>query len=477
VVKGEMASSKWEFGEFLVLICLTLCYATGGGLVYCLGLMQSTWIDKLNLTNSEASLINSLTFMVTLFPAPAVQALRDYFNIQPFIVFATAATFVSIGLCLTSMATTFHTLLISNGIIFSLGIVFSVTGTLTTVYHYFLDDKITVVSAVVSSGMGIGMIAVSMSFKYMEPIIGWQNFGKFELVFVIAYILAIITFFPPMSRVLGVRTRKMKEEALMKEKEREALLNEESAEHEDKSGAGKAVFQPAVPGGSIVRSGNSVPKTESSSSSESKSFGGKIAALLTNPLFLLLLTSWVFNEATYNAVMVHQPERIVVMGYSLGNGADTLAINGAVQIVARLGAGFLAQNEIVSVVRLSQISKLTLGSFCIISTFFPTLTFQTLFMFLVGACGGVVATTDVVLIKDCLDESRELGISLLLLMDGVSSMVSIAGAGRLYTMFDSYNIVFCILGTWSLFACTMVIMLDILMKSRKRKDGAKYQPL
>ncbi|XP_075251920.1 uncharacterized protein LOC142344244 [Convolutriloba macropyga] len=468
-------SSKWEFGEFLVLICLTMCYATGGGLVYCLGLMQSTWIDKLNLTNSEASIINSATFAVTLLPAPLVQALRDYFNIQPYIVFSSAATFVSIGLYLTSAASTFRTLLISNGIIFSVGIVFSVTGTLTTVYHYFLDDKITLVSACVSSGMGMGMIAVSMSFKYMEPIIGWQNFGKFEFIFLISYILAVITFFPPMSRLLGVRTRKCKEEEL-EERRKNALLNDDNCEEKPIFQSKDTDLAKALTGSGLLPPSNDDQQSSSSSESSKKSVCTTLKNLLTNPLFLLLLFSWVCNEATYNAVMVHQPERVVLMGYSLGNGADTLAINGAVQIVARFSVGLIAERGLISVVRLSQISKFILGSFSIISNFFPSLLFQTIFMFLVGICGGIVSTTDVILIKDCLTEGRELGISILLLMDGLSSMISIAGAGFLYTQFQSYHFVFCILGASSLTAFVLVVLLEVLMK-RNRSDTIHYTPL
>ena len=448
---------------------------------YCLGLMQGTWIAKLNLTTSEASVINSVTFAVTLLPAPAVQFLRDYYNVQPYIVFLSAATFVSIGLYLTSIATTFLTILISNGVVFSIGIVFSVTGTLTTVYHYFLDDKITLVSSCVSAGMGMGMVMVSMSFKYMEPVIGWRGFVQFELIFVISYVMAFLVFFPPISRVLGVRTRKMKELELkqLNAVETEGLLAENNnLENEQKI---VVVEKKQKEDGSLSISNDSLPSLNNHGhdmDSISQSVKDKVKKakdnLLFNPLFLLLLFSWVFNEATYNAVMVHQPERVVKMGYSLINGADTLAINGAVQIVARFSVGLIADRQLISVIRLSQLSKLTLGVMAIVSTFFPFLMFQTFFMFLVGACGGIVSTTDVILIKDCVKHGRELGISILLLMDGLSSFISIALAGVLYSVFESYNAVFIILGGSSLAAFVLVLILDVLMRTKYREREHTY---
>ena len=57
--------------------------------------------------------------------------------------------------------------------------------------------------------------------------------------------------------------------------------------------------------------------------------------VLFNRSFLLLLASWVLVGGSVRACMVHEPQRIVHLGYSMKNGADSLAINGAVQFASR----------------------------------------------------------------------------------------------------------------------------------------------
>ena len=77
----------------VVVLCLTLTYTAAGGLMfclglmqgvwiqelnnnvrciphqlmYCLGLMQGVWIQELNIATSDASLINSVNFAITLY--------------------------------------------------------------------------------------------------------------------------------------------------------------------------------------------------------------------------------------------------------------------------------------------------------------------------------------------------------------------------------------------------------------------------
>ena len=452
---------------------------------YCLGLMQGVWIEQLNITTSEASLINSVTFAITLLPAPAIQAARDYFNIPPFVVFALTAPLVASGLYFTSTALTFQHLLLTNGVGFGLGILLAITGGLTTVYHFFLDDMVTFVTSVVSSGVGLGMIAISMAFKFLEPNIGWRQLCRYQILLVSVYIFAALIFFPPISTLLGIKTRKERKREQKKFERQEQLSRMETNENQKLLSSDKDVSE--AEDYSKTESRDYLASNQISDSDQENSASLIMRAnnmtitdsirvkttqlwkeVLLNPPFLLLMTSWLLSEATFNAVMVHQPQRIVHMGFSLANGADTLAISGAVQIVARFGVGFLADRGILSIVRLSQLSKVTLGVFCILSNIFPNLAFQSIYMFIVGACGGILSTTDFILVKDCVNEGRELGITVLLLVDGIFSLLSIAGAGKMATSFNDYDVVFYTFGACSLLAFTLVVFLDILMKLKKR---------
>jgi len=503
----------------VVVLCLTLSYTAAGGLMYCLGLMQGVWIQELNITTSDASLINSVTFAITLLPAPAIQAARDHFKIPPFLIFALTVPLVGTGLYMTSVADTFKEIMISNGIIFGLGILFAITGSLTTVYHFFLDDKVTLATSIISSGIGVGMIIVAMSFKYFEPHIGWREYCRWQIVCISFYLLATVIFFPPLSRFLGIRTRKYQEKKLKKieklrqaQKERYDNEREREREHEallsNRYPSSGSASQHGINMGGDVNEGldsdnykvlygdnrdtDPVPSRCSDGSPspcesdhiESLITGTNVATItdsikvksmqlwkeiLTNPCFLLLMVSWLLAEATFNAVMMQQPQRIVFLGYSLQNGADTLAISGAVQIFARFGCGFLADRKIVSIARLSQISKVTLGSFSILSNIFTSMQFQNVYMFLVGACGGMLSTTDFILVKDCVTEGRELGITVLLLVDGIFSLVSIAGAGYLFNTYNNYDAVFYTFGAASLLSFVLLVLMEIIMKHRNKR--------
>ena len=448
--------------------------------------MQGVWIEQLHITTSQASLINSVTFAITLLPAPAIQAARDYFNIPPFVVFALTAPLVAVGLYFTSNAMTFQNLMVSNGFGFGLGILLAITGSLTTVYHFFLDDMVTFATSVVSSGVGLGMIAISMAFKFLEPETGWRMLCKYQIILVSVYVFAAVIFFPPVSDFLGIKTRKVRRREQKKRERQEQLAHMEAEENSrllssDKDASEADDYSRTESRDHSLANQNSDSDEDSASLAIGKknmtiteSIRMKTSQLwkeiLLNPPFLILMTSWLLSEATFNAVMVHQPQRIVDMGFSLANGADTLAISGAVQIIARFGVGFLADRGILSIVRLSQISKVTLGVFSILSNIFQNLAFQSVYMFIVGACGGILSTTDFILVKDCVDEGRELGITVLLLVDGIFSLLSIAGAGKMAVSFDSYDVVFYTFGGCSLAAFALVVALEIIMKLKNRRN-------
>merc|ERR1719499_70529 len=190
------------------------------------------------------------------------------------------------------------------------------------------------------------MIAVSLSFKYAVPIIGWRKYCQYQLVVIAIFVFATVIFFPPLSRPLGIRTRKYKERQLKKLKrlqkkqkerqndERQGLVNELDSGLVSRASSEPDSFTTVTEDLGYAAQYPDHVHSDSSSPYDSELTDSVLMAhsaltitdsiriktgqlwkhILMNPPFLLLMTSWLLGEATFNAVMVHQPERVVKLG-------------------------------------------------------------------------------------------------------------------------------------------------------------------
>ena len=64
-------------------------------------------------------------------------------------------------------------------------------------------------------------------------------------------------------------------------------------------------------------------------------FPSALKNVLQNTSFILLVLTWFLTGGVFKSCLAHEPQRIVHLGYSLKSGAESLAINGAVQFVSR----------------------------------------------------------------------------------------------------------------------------------------------
>ena len=171
--------------------------------------------------------------------------------------------------------------------------------------------------------------------------------------------------------------------------------------------------------------------------------------------------------------MIHQPQRMVKLGYSLKSGAVSLAINGGVQIASRLSVGIVLSTNFVSVIKLSQISKLLLCLSTFISALHENLALHHGYMFIMGAFGGFLNTTDIILLKDCLQDGRQIGLSIFIFVDALSTTMATTAAGYLVDFSVSYQSVFVSYGACFGFSSILVILMGFNMRrtSEKAKDA------
>ena len=189
--------------------------------------------------------------------------------------------------------------------------------------------------------------------------------------------------------------------------------------------------------------------------------------VLRNVKFFFLIVSWLLVSGSFKAILVHEPQRIVQLGYSVENSAESLAINGGVQFASRLTVGILASADFISIIRLSQIAKFILALSTLISVFCTSLPLQHVYMFMIGICGGVINTTDVILVKDCCRSGREIAISMFLFADAVSALIATTSAGYFVDFFHGYEQVFMLYAANFVLGSFLTILLEICIKRTK----------
>ena len=193
--------------------------------------------------------------------------------------------------------------------------------------------------------------------------------------------------------------------------------------------------------------------------------------VLLNRSFLLLISSWMLVGGATRACMVHEPQRIVHLGYSMKSGAESLAINGGVQFAARLTVGLLASANLISIIRLSQLAKFFLALSTFISVFYTNLPVQHGYMFMLGVCGGILDTTVVILVKECLEKEREIAISILIFVDAISVLIATTSAGYFVDLFQNYKLVFTIYGVCFVLGCLLSVMMEVNIRRSRRRSG------
>ena len=191
--------------------------------------------------------------------------------------------------------------------------------------------------------------------------------------------------------------------------------------------------------------------------------------VLLNISFACHWLSWSLVSGAFKATMVHEPQRIVQLGYTMKNSAESLAINGGIQFASRLTVGLLASANLVSVIKLSQFAKLFLAIATFVSVFYTNLVVQNGFMFIMGACGGIIYTTDIILVKDCLQEGRGIALSLMIFGDSAAAFIATTAAGYIVDVFKRYQTVFVFYSICFFVGASLSSILECTLKKKKCK--------
>ncbi|XP_075245015.1 uncharacterized protein LOC142339144 isoform X1 [Convolutriloba macropyga] len=502
----HLSGTRWQ--DWMTVFLLFLTFGPCNGILYTMGVYQAYWVQELGVMSpTRASLVSSTLFVMTCVPSPVISILiHKSGRFRPSLMVAMAIPMLTTGVLLNAYSTDFWILLLASGVFLGPAQSLMDVTSMTAVYHYFRDEQVYLFTSIVSSGVGGGMILFSTMFFLLEPSLGLRGIGFVQLsVAWFIFIIAILLF--SFGHKIGMRT-KYQQKRLRGEAGKE-LLGEERCEVCATNGVlVRRSKCPCALHAQISHSEGTVTHQDHSSGYTSRDslskhlmdnqeqhsrtnhdyaydsqtslimmsrntvlsdrshrppdVGHLVKSIFSNSRFMLMLLSYFCSTSVFNTVMYHQPTRLLAFGFSLNNGAQSIAINGFVQMVFRVLAGVLIASEKVSPFRLSELSKLGLGVLTIVSTFLPHLWCQLLYMFLIGVTGAFLNTTDFLLVKDYMHEGREFGIALLFLTDGVSTLVVDTLVGHLYQMLGNYDPIFIGLGILSCIGSGLVLVSEII---------------
>ena len=385
--------------------------------------METIYANELRIPLNKISLLNSITFSVSLLPAPLIFYVRTHFNLKQYALFAAVVPLMGIGLLLNSFAKTYLHLVLSNWIFILPGIALALPGCLTAVYSNFPDSRVPFVMAVVNSGVGLGIALFATMFENLKNVIGWQNCLRVEFALVIVYPITALLLYPPVKNRFTYPQSELRIKTttslVRKENEKFGLFERPasgmrlpSSQISSSDSAPLENMEIASKNGSKWSANGSyltVSFTTNTNSQGDSSSRKSLAKSVLNFRFFLLCFSYVLGQGTYDAVMMHQPQRMVFNGHTINNGASALVYNGLIQMFSRFVVGPLAASGVISVIRLSEFAKFAFMVFTVLSNICTSYSFHSIYMLVVGLAGGILCTCDFILVKDCMGEARELG--------------------------------------------------------------------
>ena len=234
------------------------------------------------------------------------------------------------------------------------------------------------------SGTGLGLLIIYVTIALFMEDGGWEVVMRSQLFFVIIlYITAIIISPLVMKPRRSLVTDSQKpSESKLDNPEKPLLCKSENnihAEIDHKEAA--QILENMMSCEKLLQSGTSLSHINTCSSkscsliSQSKvTVMELLGYFATNLQFILCWTSFGFGGCSFDALMLHHPVRLASLG--IKSGPRSLALNGLMQILARVPVGVIATKGYISPIRMSQIAKLSLVVSTLLCNFITGPTYQ-----------------------------------------------------------------------------------------------------
>ncbi|KAI2810932.1 Mct1p [Blomia tropicalis] len=185
-------------------------------------------------------------------------------------------------------------------------------------------------------------------------------------------------------------------------------------------------------------------------------------SLMRNYIFLIFSISNFLTSVGYHIPFIYLKDRIVELNVALPEEAGFFtAIIGVASTISRLVFGYLADHSFVNRLWLYIISVTFCGLVIMANSFITSYQLMAIFCTLFGVtCGTYVSLTSVVLVDLLGLEKLTNAFGLILLFQGVASIVGPPFIGCLYDVYGNHDIGFYIIGAIVAFSGLMLILID-----------------
>lgn len=200
--------------------------------------------------------------------------------------------------------------------------------------------------------------------------------------------------------------------------------------------------------------------------------------LLKDGLFLLFAISNLFTSIGFSVPYIYLPDRAQQMGISKSNAAFLISVIGISNTVGRVVFGWLSDRECINRLFLYNTALALCGIATSLSIFCLSYEMLVVYAAIFGLFIGVyVSLTSVVLVDLLGIERLTNSFGLLLLFQGVATIVGPPVAGWIYDMTQSYDVPFIITGAVIAFSGVMLFSLPCIKKLRDRRRGSEQDDI
>ena len=147
-------------------------------------------MNELNFSAKEASWISALTFSLFRIPTPLIEILLQVLQVPHFVQLGVAGALIGAGILALGFVESVPGVATASILGIGLGYSLSLLSTYTAAYHFFTDEQIPLFMSIISSGAGLGVAIIALSFDWLRSSFGWKTAFKCQSLLAALYLSA-----------------------------------------------------------------------------------------------------------------------------------------------------------------------------------------------------------------------------------------------------------------------------------------------
>ncbi|RNA24814.1 monocarboxylate transporter 12 [Brachionus plicatilis] len=465
---------------WVVVISSLIIHFIMDGITYSLGTYLTNFIQQFNITRSEASIVHALLPAITLSCGPISSIFTNKFGCRKTTIFGTLIA--SLGFFLSFFVTKFYYLYITIGLVVGIGFGIIYVPAIVSVGYYF-EKKRSLAIGIAVCGSGFGTFVLSPINRILVDNYGINGAFLIKSAFVLNLVIC------GMLQSKEQQNDKKENNKLLDEKITESLptvylhkidVKEKENNYlsplEDPMEFAKSLPMLNENNTANTLERNSVQKnskihrvikSEEEEESVSKIKDFLDFSLLKDPVFIFFSISNFLTSLGFNAPFIYIVDQADSIGIPTKHGDYFLATIGISNTVGRVVLGIISDVKGVNRLYLYATVLTICGIATSIEPFFTTYAGFLIYSMVFGfTSGGYVSLTSVLLVDLLGLDKLTNAFGMLLVFQGIATLIGPPTIGILYDIFKSYSIPFFLIGILIGLSGFMCFFIPLLKKEK-----------